>query len=223
MNVFLFVQLLVVVLSLILIFQSARRSFFKAVLPATFGAGVLLLIITLILRSLKVFSYDLEHFVAADESGLPYEVILSVFVLPFSGLAIYSFLNARYPAQTFEKYSLAVSNILMGLCIAMIFFAYTKWYPVFTFALMLLTLFLVEYKNKIRFMYRFYRTYLVMFAVYLVMMVPFHYVNHFRYNEEQTIKFKLLYVPFEGYFLLFSGLLISILLYEVFKRRFKLK
>ncbi len=222
MNVFLLVQLLVVVLSLMLIFQSERSSLSKAALPASFGAGVLLLITTMILRRLNVFSYRLVDFIAADGSGMPYEVILSAFVMPFTGIAIYGYLNAKYPAQTYEKYSLAVSNILMGLCIAMIFFAYTKWYPVVVFSLMLLTLFVVEYKNKLRFMYRFYRTYLVMLLVYLLMMVPFHYAQNIGYDEEQTIKFKLLYVPFEGYFLLFSGLLIGILFFEVFKKRFKI-
>lgn len=222
MSTYLLLLAVLLVVSLLLYFQSTRGALWKALLPAVFGAGVIFMITTLMLKRITVLQYDLAHFAGADNSGVPYEVILSAFVFPFAGIAIYNFLNSRWPEQPYEKYSLALSNILMGLCIAMIFFAYTKWYPVFTFALMILTLFLVEYKNKIRFMYRFYRAYLVFVFVYLAVVLPFHYSGYIGFNEAHTIKFRLLYVPFESFFLLFSVMLISIWLFEVFKKRYKL-
>lgn len=222
MSTYLLLLAVLLVISLFLYFQSSSGQIWKALLPAVFGGGVISMIATLILKRITVLSYDVAHFAGADNSGVPYEVILSAFILPFAGLAIYNFLNSRFPAQPFEKYSLALSNILMGLCIAMIFFAYTKWYPVFTFSLMIITLFLVEYKNKIRFMYRFYRAYLIFVLAYLAVVLPFHYAGYIGFNEAQTIKFRLAYVPFESFFLLFSIMLISIWLFEVFKKRFKL-
>lgn len=209
-------------ISLILYFQSARPGIWKALLPAVFGAGVIYMIATLVLKRINVLRYDLSHFAGADNSGVPYEVILSAFIFPFAGIAIYGFLNSRFPKQLYEKYSLALSNILMGLCIAMIFFAYTKWYPVFTFSLMIITLFLVEYKNKLRFMYRFYRAYLIFVAAYLAVVLPFHVSGYIGFNEAQTVKFRLFYVPFESFFFLFSIMLISIWLFELFKKRYKL-
>lgn len=222
MSTYLISLAVLLVISLILYIQSSQGKLWKALLPAVFGAGVIFMIATLVLKRIAVFSYDLSRFAGADNSGIPYEVILSAFVFPFAGIAIYNFLNARFPAQPYEKYSLALSNILMGLCIAMIFFAYTKWYPVFTFALMILTLFLVEYKNKIRFMYRFYRAYMVLVLAYLAVVLQFHYLGYFGFNEQHTIKFRLLYVPFESFFLLFSIMLIAVFLFELFKKRYKL-
>ncbi len=222
MNTYLISLAVLLVLSIILYIQSSDRTLWKALLPAVFGAGVISIIATLVLRKIAVLNYDLAHFIAADNSGIPYEIIFSAFVFPFAGIAIYNFLNAKFPAQKYEKYSFALSNILMGLCIAMIFFAYTKWYPVFTFALMIVTLFIVEYKNKIRFMYRFYRAYLVFVVAYLAVVAPFHHAGYIGFNEQHTIQFRLVYVPFESFFLLFSVLLTSILLFEVFKRRYKL-
>lgn len=222
MNNYLLLLSAVLVISCFLYFQSNAASFWKAIVPAVFGTGVIFITSSILLKGLKLVSYNLEAFIGGDSTGIPYEIIASAFVFPFAGITIYSFLNSRYPAQTYEKYSLALSNILMGLCIAMIFFAYSKWYPVFTFALMIIILFLVEYKNRIRFMYRFYRTYLIALIAYLVTSVPFHYANHIRYNEVHTVKFKLIYVPFESYFYFFSMMLISILLFEVFKKKYKL-
>ena len=222
MNSYLLLLTAVLVISLVLIFQAKATAFWKAILPAVFGTGAIFITSSLLLSGLKIVSYDLDAFVGGDSSGIPYEIIASAFVFPFAGIALYNFLNIRYPAQTYEKYSLALSNILMGLCIAMIFFAYSKWYPVFTFALVLIVLFLVEYKNKIRFMYRFYRAYLVALIAYLVVSVPFHYANMIRYNEVHTVKFRLIYVPFESYFYFFSMVLIGILLFEIFKKKYKL-
>ncbi len=222
MNIYLLLLTAVLALSLFLYLRFTPVAIWKAMLPAVFGAGVIMMISTLWLKGIGVITYDLSRFIGSDRSGMPYEIILSAFVFPFAGISIYNFFNFRYPAQTYEKYSLALSNILMGLCIAMIFFAYTKWYPVLTFALMFLALAIVEYKNKIRFMYRFYRAYLALLLFYIVVALPFHFGNHVNYNEQQTIKFRLIYLPFENYFLLFGIFLISILLFEVFKKRFKL-
>lgn len=222
MNSYLLLLTAVLVISLITNFVSNAMSLWKAILPAVFGTGVIFITSSLLLKGLKLVSYNLEAFVGGDSSGIPYEIIATAFIFPFAGISFYNFLNNRYPEQTYEKYSLALSNILMGLCIAMIFFAYSKWYPVFTFALMIIILFLVEYKNKIRFMYRFYRAYLAALVAYLLVTVPFHYANHIRYNEVHTVKFKLIYVPFENYFYIFSMVLISIWLFEVFKKKYKL-
>lgn len=222
MNNYLLLLTILLVISFFLYLQSAPKGLWKATLPAVFGTGVIFMIVILVLKGMDVLRYDLRHFAGADNLGIPYEIIFGAFVFPFAGISIYNFLNARYPAQTYEKYSLALSNILMGLCIAMIFFAYTKWYPVFTFGLMILTLFIVEYKNKIRFMYRFYRTYLVLLLAYLAVVLQFHYAGYIGFHEQHTIKFRLFYVPFESFFLLFSITLIGIMLYEVFRRRYGL-
>lgn len=222
MNSYLLLLSALLLASFVSTYQSKSGYQWKAILTAVFGTGVIFTAATLLLKRVGVLSYNLEAFIADDGAGIPFEIILSNFVFPFTGIAIYNALNKRYPEQTYEKYSLAVSNILMGLCIAMIFFAYNKWYPMFTFILMILTLLFVEYKNKIRFMYRFYRAYLLSLVAFLMVSIGYHYKGNIRYTEGKTISFDLIFIPFESYFYLFSMVLIGILLLEIFKKKYKL-
>jgi hypothetical protein len=220
MNNYFLLLAAIFVISIILNLLAKTGYLWKPILISVFGAGVVFTTLALLIKRLGVVSYDLSHFIGDDGAGIPYEIILSSFLFPYTGISIYNFLNKRYPAQTYEKYSLALSNVLMGLCIAMIFFAYSKWYPLIVFSVMLISLFLVEYKNKIRFMYRFYRAYLVSLIAFLLVSVPFHITNYIKYLEVHTVKFNLLYVPFESYFYFFSQVLISILLFEIFKKKY---
>jgi hypothetical protein len=222
MNSFLLLLSALFVVSLVFIHQSKTSYQWKAILFAVIGTGVIFTASALLLKRAGVLSYKLEAFIADDGAGIPFEIILSSFVFPLAGIAIYNFLNKRYPDQRYEKYSLALSNILMGLCIAIIFFAYTKWYPMFTFILMILILLFVEYKNKIRFMYRFYRAFLLSVVAYLIVYVGYHYQGNIRYMEVQTLSFDLVSIPFESYFYLFDMVLIGILLFEIFKKKYKL-
>jgi lycopene cyclase domain-containing protein len=78
----------------------------------------------------------------------------------------------------------------------------------------------VEYVNvEHRFMYRFYRA-------YLVSLVPFYIVNGFLtsipvviYNDKQNLGFRVGTIPFEDHFYLMGLLLMNIYLYEVFKSK----
>jgi len=222
MNSYFLLLSAVLVISLISVRITKTGFQWKAMLTAVVGTGFIFTAAALLLKRAAVVDYNLEAFIADDGAGIPVEVIFSSFVFPFAGIAIYNYLNQRYPAQIYEKYSLALSNILMGLCIAMIFFAYNKWYPMFTFILMILTLLFVEYKNKIRFMYRFYRAYLVSVMVFFAVSVAYHYQGNIRYTDAKTISFNLIFIPFESYFYLFNMVLIGILLFEVFRKKYKL-
>jgi len=171
------------------------------------------------LTQLKVIVFNPPYLTGMTLWELPIEELLFSLILPLAGTAIYIFLNIRYPDNTADKYSLAVSNIMLGICIAMLYFGYTKLYTVFTFAILLIFIVYVEYVNKIRFMYRFYRA-------FLVSLIPFYFayavltsVPVIQYNTKETLDFNLVYIPFETHFYFMGMLLLSIFLYEVFKAR----
>jgi lycopene cyclase domain-containing protein len=173
------------------------------------------------LTQLKVIVYQPQLLSGMTLWELPIEELLLSLILPLTGIAIYDYLNARYPDNTPEKYSLAVSNIMLGICIAMLYFGHQKLYTVFTFAILLVFLVYIEFVNKIRFMYRFYRA-------YLVSLIPFLLVYSFlcgksvvQYNVAETLDFNILRIPFEAHFYYMAMLLLSIFLYEVFKSRAK--
>jgi lycopene cyclase domain-containing protein len=83
-----------------------------------------------------------------------------------------------------------------------------------------LVLVYVEYINrKHRFMYRFFRA-------YLVSLIPFYIVNGYLtvipvviYNSRENVGFNLGSIPFEDHFYLMSLLLMNVYLYEVFKSK----
>jgi len=94
--------------------------------------------------------------------SLPFEERLFCVVMPFASLSIYSYLNIRFPGNNLDRFSLTVSNLLIGFCVAMIFFGYRMGniYNICVYVALGLLLIFIEYINKLRFMYRFYRSWI---------------------------------------------------------------
>lgn len=150
---------------------------------------------------------------------IPLEQVLLCLILPYLFLVIYFALNAKYQLIKPDKYSLSISNLLMGLCIAMIFFAYTKMYAVSTFGLLLLTLFFLEYRNSRRFMLPFYRAYVVALIPFLIIFVLLHAMDAYVYAIQHTINLRIAYIPFELYFYFMCSSLITLAIYELKKHK----
>ena len=189
----------------------------KALFPSVALSGIVAVIIKIIFTRYKLVIYDYSQTSGISFFEVPGESALFCFTVPFAGICIYNYLNSRFPKNEFEKYSLALSNIFLGLSIAIIFFAYTKAYPVITFSLFLLLLLYIEYINTYRFMYRFYRVYGLFILLYALSQLLFN-KREVAYHVAHTIKFNIAYVPFENYFLLGLLLLSAIYLFEFFKR-----
>jgi len=171
------------------------------------------------LTQLKVIVFNPPYLTGLTLWELPVEELLLSLVLPLCGLAIYLFLNVRFPDNTPEKYSLAVSNIMLGICIAMLYFGHQKLYTVFTFSLLLVFLLYIEYVNKLRFMYQFYRAYLVSLLPFYLVYGLITSLPVLQFNTAETLNFSLFNIPFESHFYFMGMLLLSIYLYELFKIR----
>lgn len=187
-------------------------SHWKALLAAVGIVGNLSYLIKLGFLKMQLVSYQ----EATLAQQLPVSAVIYCFTLPLAAILTYLYLNKTFPGNKLDQYTLAFSNLLMGTCIAIIFFAYTKSYPVFTFASLLLLLLFVEYKGKIRFMFRFYRTWALFIVFYLI---PALLQGSQRpvYDTIRTLEFNIAYLPFENYFLLGVMLLTLIFLFEAFK------
>ncbi|KIO76633.1 hypothetical protein TH53_13870 [Pedobacter lusitanus] len=150
---------------------------------------------------------------------LPIEELLLSFILPLCGLAVYLFLNYRYPDNNPDKYSLAFSNIMLGICIAMLYFGHKKLYTLYTFSILLLFILYIEYVNKIRFMYRFYRAFLVTLIPFYVVYGLLTNLPVLQYTSSETLNFSQFNIPFEAPFYFMGMLLLSVYLFEFFKLR----
>lgn len=151
--------------------------------------------------------------------GLPLLLILFPFIISALGLLSYRFLNNSFPNNNLEQFSLSLSNLILGICVAMLFFGYLKWYTLITFSILFILLLYIEYKNKLRFMYRFYRT-------YMALLIPLYFLSLYiktqpplLFSKAATLKLNLIYLPIEAYFFFMGILLMAVYLFEFFKSK----
>lgn len=171
------------------------------------------------LTQLKVIVFNPPYLSGMTLWELPIEELLLSLLLPFSGIAIYLFMNMRYKDNSLEKYSLALSNMMLGVCIAMLYFGHQKLYTLFTFSILLVFLLYIEYVNRIRFMYKFYRAFLVSLLLFYTVYGILTSIPVIQYTTEETLNFNFSHIPFESHFYYMSMLLLSVYLYELFKSR----
>ncbi|MFD2584381.1 lycopene cyclase domain-containing protein [Pedobacter vanadiisoli] len=220
--IYLLINLAVIFFPLVLSFDKKVHFFskWKFVFPAILLTGMVFLVWDVLFTKLNVWSFNPRYLIGINLLGLPLEEILFFLTVPYACIFIYECLNAYFPKNGLQKYSLALSNLFLGLCIAILFFGYNRWYTLINFGFLLIVLAYVEYVNvEFRFMYRFYRA-------YLVSLVPFYIVNGFLtaipvviYNNKENMGFRVGTIPFEDHFYLMSLLLMNIFLYELFKGR----
>ncbi|UKT64074.1 lycopene cyclase domain-containing protein [Pedobacter mucosus] len=220
--IYLLINIAVLFFPFILSFDKKVNFFskWKFVLPAILITGVVFLVWDLLFVKLNVWSFNPDYIVGIKFWGLPLEEILFFLTVPYACIFIYECLNAYFPKDDLQKYSFSISNLFLGLCIAVLFFGYNRWYTVINFGFLFVVLAYVEYVNvEFRFMYKFYRA-------YLVSLIPFYIVNGFltaipvvMYNDHENLGFRVGTIPFEDHFYLMGLLLMNIYLYEFFKSK----
>lgn len=219
---YLLINIAVIFFPLVLSFDRKVHFYSKwrFVIPAIFITGMVFLLWDLLFVKLNVWSFNPNYIVGLSLWGLPLEEMLFFLTVPYACIFIYECLNAYFPNNNLQRYSLALSNTLLGLCIAILFFGYSRWYTLINFGFLFVALFAVEYFNhKFRFMYKFYRA-------YLVSLIPFYIVNGFLtaipvviYNDNENLNFRVGTIPFEDHFYLMGLLLMNVYLYEFFKSK----
>lgn len=218
---FLLLDLLLILIPIALSFDKnvVAKDQLRFIMPAVLVPGIVFSTITIIFTLLGVWGFNPSFLIGTYYRTVPIEQYLFFFAFSFAGLGVYNYLNIKFPNNHLQKFSLSVSNLMLGICVAFIFFAYAKWYTVVTFSVLLLLLLYIEYLNKLRFMYRFYRA-------YVACLIPF-YISYgllcnlptLSYNRNETVKLSLANIPLENHFYLMAMLLLSVYLFEFFKQR----
>lgn len=201
-------HIFVLLLSMIMNFQYILKCLVSTVIPVA-----IFIAISSFFVQLGVVVYH-SSLIGTSLFGIPVEGILLTLFLSLAGLSIYIYLNHRFPDNDLEKFSLSVSNLLLGVCVAMLFFTYTKWYSLPAFLIFFMLLAYIEYVNKRRFMYRFYRAFLVSMLFYYPLQLVFINLSGASYLYNETIKLKIAGIPFENYFYFMSMFLLTVYLFE---------
>ncbi len=167
----------------------------------------------------KVMMFNPDYLLGLSYRQLPLEMYLFYFASSFAGLGIYSYLNSKFPNNDLQKYALSLSNLLLGIMVAILFFAYTQWYAVITFALLFLLMLYVEYRNQLRFMYKFYRAFVVCLIPFYICYGVLCNIPIISYEAKEMIDVNLFNIPFENHFYMMGMLLLGVFFMELLKIR----
>lgn len=203
-----------------LLLVTVKKSWFglqKNILLASLFSSIVVSTQTLLLKLLGVISYQNTKTVGIVFRDLPLEQYLLHFSLSVCAISIFEVLQEKFPNNNLQKYSLALSNFLLGICIAFLFFAYSKWYVIITFSATMVVILAIEYLSSLRFMYKAYRT-------FLVMLIPFYIIYSYLISdgillikEDEAVGFSVLSIPVETHFTLLITVLLCIFMFEYLK------
>ena len=191
----------------------------RAAIPAALISGIIFSAIAVFFTIFRIWSFNPVYLIGVYYREVPLEQYLFSFTFSFAGLSLYNYLNAKFPSNHLQHFSFTVSNLLLGICAAFLFFTYMKWYSVVTFTALFLLLLHIEYLNKLRFMYRFYR-------LYVLCLIPF-YISYgilcnlpvIQYLDSETVKLRIANIPLENHFYIMAMLLLGVFVMEFFKSK----
>lgn len=220
---FVFLALALAPLLIPLIFQVNKKIYSNGNFKLAVGASLISAIVFSLIAALQhwfgITSYKSGLNLGVVIKEVPVEQYLLIFSFSFAALSIYQYLDLKFPNNNLQRYSLAVSNLLLGLCIAFLFFAYTKRYTLVTFSALLVILFLIEYVGKLRFMYKAYRAFLVLLIPFYVVYGVLFWNELFVVAPNQLSEMHIAKIPVETHFVVLAMLLLTVYMFEFFKNK----
>lgn len=220
---FTFLLLALGLLLLPLFFHLDKKIFkngsFKAVFGASLVSAIIFSALTVVLQIFGIITFSADSTLGVVFKEVPLEHYLLNFSFSFASVSAYQYLNIKFPNNNLQKYSLALSNLLMGLCVAFLFFGYPKWYTLGTFATLLILLFLIEYVGTLRFMYRAYRAFVFMLVPFCLVYGLLFWNGLIVVAKQQVTGMHLAKIPVENLFITLSMLLVSVYMFEFFSSK----
>lgn len=171
-----------------------------------------------------IWGFNAEYVRGIYLGNLPLEEIMFFFVIPFSSIFIYMFLNRFWPgAGLFDKYNRHISTAILAIAFCAAFFNWGKAYTMlncfYIICLLGLQLFIIRGKYMGRF-----------FRFYIIHLIPFFIVNSILtgtglsqpvvwYNNNENMGIRLGTIPIEDMLYSMSLMLMNISLFEYFKEQ----
>lgn len=218
--IFLIITICLLVIPFLLLLD--KKHFSAEIIKTTLLPSLLVAIVfggvAIFLTDFGVWKFFPEYTIGIKVKSVPVEQLVLNFALSFACLNLYRFLNQKYPNNEGQKYSLAISNALIGICVAFLFFAHTKAYPTIVFGILIILLLFIEYFNRLRFMYRFYRLFLASLVLLYVIYGVLCNLPVIAYQRTETVALEIAKIPLENHFSLMAMLLMGVYLLELFSR-----
>ena len=218
---YLLINFLTVVFPVLLSFDKNVRFYYswKFIWPGMAITGFIFLFWDVLFTINGVWSFNADRIIGLNFMELPLEEILFFLTVPFACLFIYACLNHYVKWQMSDKITLIITNLLMVLSLAAVVYYHDRLYTLVTFSLLLVLLAALQYGLKVKWLNRFYLT-------YLVALIPFYIVNGLLtsipvvlYNDLENVSFRVGTIPLEDHFYCMAMLVMNVGFFEYFKQR----
>lgn len=225
MSTYLYINIAIVSLPLILSFdkkvQFSKK--WKYVLPAIAIPGILFILWDVWFTHLGIWSFNPIHLIGLKLFGLPIEEHLFFITVPYASIFTYEVLKCYWPELNPNK----VSRIIFGffvivlLSVALVFT--DRLYTLITFLSLAISLLILLYLIKVKFLGRF-------LIAYGLIIIPFLIFNGILtgswldepvviYNNTENLNIRIWTIPFEDTFYGMLLVLLNIFFFELFQNK----
>jgi len=190
---------------------------------ANFIVSVLFIIWDMCYTHFGVWGFNPQYLTGIYLGNLPAEEILFFICIPFSSIYTYHCLKIFYPVRDKIPYQeITLILVMLLLCIGILYAKHI--YTSVTFIFLAITLILLTYILKLRWIPNFYFT-------YLIILLPFFIVNGILtgtgleqpvvwYDDTENLGFRLGTIPVEDIFYGMLMLILNVALFEYFDNKF---
>ncbi|MEO8886246.1 MAG: lycopene cyclase domain-containing protein [Mucilaginibacter sp.] len=216
---YLLINFLTILFPVILSFDKRVRFYksWKFIWPGMAITGLVFLFWDVLFTINGVWSFDARHIIGIKFFQLPLEEILFFLTVPFACLFIYACINYYVKWQPSAQWTRIITNLLIIFSVLALIFYYDRLYTLVTFSLLWVLLVFLQYAFKVKWLNRFYLT-------YLVALIPFYIVNGYLtaipvvlYNDLQNMGVRVGTIPLEDHFYCMAMLLMNVGFFEYFK------
>jgi len=191
----------------------------KFIWPGMAITGMVFLFWDVLFTVKGVWSFNSSYITGITVLKLPIEEILFFLTVPFACIFIYACLNFYIKREIDMRLTRIISNLIIIFSILILIFYHHRIYTRVTFTLTAFLVILFQFIYKVRWLNRFYVT-------YIVALIPFYIINGILtslpvvlYNNTENLGYRIGTIPVEDHFYLMALLLMNIGLYEYFRSR----
>lgn len=187
---------------------------YNSLFPALILTALFFIVWDCWFTAIQVWEFNPDFVFGFYIFNLPFEEWLFFILIPYSCVFIYDALQIYFPVPGFIKYGNIIAVLLAIVLIVIAIIYLNHLYTSVTFLLLGILLLAEVYVFKVKFLGRFFLT-------YLVTLIPFAIVNGMLtsmpvliYNNAQNLAIRIGTIPIEDFFYSMLMLLMNISIYE---------
>lgn len=228
-NTYLWINFFTVIFPFLLSFDN-KVAFYKqwnSIIPAIIITAIIFIVWDIIFTSLKIWWFNPLYVKGINIINLPLEEILFFIAIPYAGLFLYEVFNSYIKKDIFVKRSKEISIVISIIFLIIALINFSKIYTFYSFLFSALYTVLLALVFKVKYLSRFFFTYLVLLIPFLLVngMLTGSFLNReiVQYNNLENLGIRLLTIPIEDISYGYLLMLINISLHEKIKSYFLTK